>query len=771
MNRKISLSVFYFLSVLLAVVLSTCSAGAPEADDGDGDAVLTGQELRRAWSLPVPLFAGGSAWNARVAGAAVLANSDQQMTVLYRVLLGDTSTLHPSGPPPTTWPFPDVNYDAYAVPIFRAGAGQQDVVICDYEGNLGWPHAAKFPDSKLGGPVTIPSPDGGVRPAGPQDIGADGHLVLYDPATHTEYDLWQATTVRSGLCQSAGGGREGTVIYEAGAVDFFALGGQGTNPDGYSSARATGVPLLAGLILPEDVEGGVIAHALAVAIPGLRNTSGDPSTPIAADYFYPASTTETDFYNTNPNALAAGQRLVLKQAIVDDRGDLLDEGSLAPITRMFLAALRDYGAYVVDNAGGFTFYAEDIHSAILDLTDGEVIALIGETPGYTFPAGKTRWQVVLEKLNQDLERIPVAFGPDGQTPASAEFDTVNFEVVAAAGRAAYLPLVTREAHSSLPPAVDQVAYWAYQIQGLSRPGMVDALAASHYDMLVLEPTRTDWSSDDRHFDTRAMVARLKASYASDGVHRKLIIAYIDIGEAEDWRWYWTWSLNWDCQGDPPADWPGYILICDPDGWGGNYPVAYWDAGWRDIVIYGQNQSGHPDRDYASVLGQVIQDGFDGVYLDWVEGYENERVAAKAQAAGKDAAAEMVAFVQEIRDYALARNPNFVIIQQNAAALIDGHPQLLSAIDALAQESVWYDGDATDRWDDVDGYDWPNDVALTDYYTGYLDRYLAAGVPVFVCEYALSYANMAYGNALSRGYVPYVTRRSLGMLTGTTPPGY
>jgi len=69
-------------------------------------------------------------------------------------------------------------------------------------------------------------------------------------------------------------------------------------------------------------------------------------------------------------------------------------------------------------------------------------------------------------------------------------------------------------------------------------------------MLALEPTRTDWSSDDTYFDTRGMVERLKQSSAHDGTHRKLVIAYIDIGEAEDWRWYW--SQEWP-EGDPLPD--------------------------------------------------------------------------------------------------------------------------------------------------------------------------------------------------------------------------
>jgi endo-alpha-1,4-polygalactosaminidase (GH114 family) len=104
-------------------------------------------------------------------------------------------------------------------------------------------------------------------------------------------------------------------------------------------------------------------------------------------------------------------------------------------------------------------------------------------------------------------------------------------------------------------------------------------------------------------------------------------------------------------------------------------------------------------------------------------------------------------------------------------LIDGHPELLSRIDAIVQEAIWYDGDATEDWDDPDGYDWVNDPDLTSYHIGYLDQYLNAGVPVFNCEYALSYASIAYTNSMDEGYVPYATRRSLSPLTTMPPPGY
>jgi len=80
-----------------------------------------------------------------------------------------------------------------------------------------------------------------------------------------------------------------------------------------------------------------------------------------------------------------------------------------------------------------------------------------------------------------------------------------------------------------PMTLSEVKFWGYQIQDINTHNAAEPLANSYYDMLVLEPTRTDWSSDDKYFDMKGIVARIKNSNASDGIHRKLVIAYIDIG--------------------------------------------------------------------------------------------------------------------------------------------------------------------------------------------------------------------------------------------------
>ena len=80
-----------------------------------------------------------------------------------------------------------------------------------------------------------------------------------------------------------------------------------------------------------------------------------------------------------------------------------------------------------------------------------------------------------------------------------------------------------------PLPLSSVRYWAYQIQDLDLSGAVNKIVNSKYDMVVIDPTVT-W---DYEFDAKDMVNRIKASKPSDGVHRKLVIAYIDIGQAEE----------------------------------------------------------------------------------------------------------------------------------------------------------------------------------------------------------------------------------------------
>ena len=268
-----------------------------------------------------------------------------------------------------------------------------------------------------------------------------------------------------------------------------------------------------------------------------------------------------------------------------------------------------------------------------------------------------------------------------------------------------------------------------------------------------------------------MVTALKKSCGKNNNYRKLIIAYINIGEAENWRWYWTWSKDWPEGEKCPSHWPDYIVTPDPDGWEGNFPVAFWTSSWKDIIIYGKNQPPSSYRNYTSAIDEAMRDGFDGIYLDWVEAYEEPLVEARALQEGKNPAEEMVMFIKEIRNYTESRKEGFIIIQQNASPLGLHHPELLNYIDAIAQEAIWYDGTGFGGWEDFDGYDKKTEKELTCEYIQGLEFYLKSGLPVFNVEYALNFSDEAYKKSKEEGYITYCSRRSLYRLSTTPPPGY
>lgn len=327
---------------------------------------------------------------------------------------------------------------------------------------------------------------------------------------------------------------------------------------------------------------------------------------------------------------------------------------------------------------------------------------------------------------------------------------------------------TQAAHSGATPMpLGDVRHWLCQTRGLTELGAVDALAESRYDMLVLDPTRTDWSSQEtRVFDTRGMVQRLQNSPASDGRHRKLVLAYLNVGYAEARRWYWTWSQGLREGGRRPEDWPGYVQVND-NSMRAQYPVAYWDERWKDIIVYGRYQTSALYGDYQSALDEILKDGFDGVYLSGVLVSQNEVIRALARERGKDPFVEILSFVREIAAYGAAQDSRFLIVEEGGAVLTEGHPEHLGLLDGIAHESVWFDGAPAAAWDDGHGHDLAKepDAVLSD--TKRLDSLVHLGMPVFNLEYALVNATEAYVKSYGRGYAPYVTRRALSRMT-TTP---
>ena len=120
-----------------------------------------------------------------------------------------------------------------------------------------------------------------------------------------------------------------------------------------------------------------------------------------------------------------------------------------------------------------------------------------------------------------------------------------------------------------------------------------AIQGTNYDIVLIDLFFNDTAL------TPANVASLKTKAAGGS---RLVIAYMSIGEAEDYRYYWqsSWKTS------PPS----WLAAENPD-WPGNYKVRYWDPNWQSI-IYGNNNS------YQK---KVLDAGFDGVYLDIIDAFE------------------------------------------------------------------------------------------------------------------------------------------------------
>lgn len=84
--------------------------------------------------------------------------------------------------------------------------------------------------------------------------------------------------------------------------------------------------------------------------------------------------------------------------------------------------------------------------------------------------------------------------------------------------------------------------------------------------------------------------------------KRLVFAYMDIGSAASYRYYW--KPNWR-EGSP--FWVSAPMKDDPD----RYSVEYWQADWQSII------NGNPN----SYLYGIIAQGFDGVVLDGLEAYK------------------------------------------------------------------------------------------------------------------------------------------------------
>ena len=212
--------------------------------------------------------------------------------------------------------------------------------------------------------------------------------------------------------------------------------------------------------------------------------------------------------------------------------------------------------------------------------------------------------------------------------------------------------------------------WSYQLTG-----DMASTRRSNADVAVVDP---DHAGDAARY-------KLKASGG-----KRPVLAYISVGEAEEGRKYMKGSKqSWNTG--------------RTQGWSGNYAAKYWDEDWKRIV--------------KSRVREALAKGYDGVYLDRVDTYEN----LKAPGGSRE---QMVKLVKEVAAEARSRKSNAAVIVQNAEELLKDKGYV-SAIDGVAKEDLYHGirhGGERNRQGDINAS------------KSYLKSAKAQGKAVFVVEY-------------------------------------
>ena len=206
----------------------------------------------------------------------------------------------------------DLALGAYPFPVYRVGEanGQYPVTITSgWVSNL---HGQTMPWN----PVWQPS------------AGSDGQVIVTDPDSGREWNLWQVVLDGSGLVATNGN---------------LIPGSYWVREEGFVLSRGVGIPYLAMLVTPEEIARGRIDHALAMAV---RNTSGRSFVP-------PATKLE---FGDHPEGIPEGMRFALDvtEEDIDAWVRALPAGvpeGMRRFARVVAIALREYGWFITDSTG------------------------------------------------------------------------------------------------------------------------------------------------------------------------------------------------------------------------------------------------------------------------------------------------------------------------------------------------------------------------------------------------------------------------------------
>jgi cysteinyl-tRNA synthetase len=280
------------------------------------------------------------------------------------------------------------------------------------------------------------------------------------------------------------------------------------------------------------------------------------------------------------------------------------------------------------------------------------------------------------------------------------------------------------------------ASFAYILQADSfaktKSAAVTQLKESGRDWIVLDATfagETPWEQAD-------------LDAIRSGKAGRKVVAYLSIGEAEDYRPYW--QSEWVSSGKRTANAPAWLGIENPE-WKGNYQVKYWNAEWQKLML--------------AAIDDAMAHGFDGVYLDIVDGFETFEQGANGYLVDRmnpetkqTYRRDMVDWVKAIAARARAKNSAALVISQNGSQLAE-QKDFVEVINAQGIEDLFTNGDKLQP------------ASHTDEILGHLKTLALANKPVLLIEYPKTPERQALSKKLAKenGLVWLVTDRQLKTL--------
>jgi cysteinyl-tRNA synthetase, unknown class len=272
----------------------------------------------------------------------------------------------------------------------------------------------------------------------------------------------------------------------------------------------------------------------------------------------------------------------------------------------------------------------------------------------------------------------------------------------------------------------------------SRKQAIKILTECDRDLIIL-----DYSYSSSRFGkwTKQELSKIRS-----GKKGRRIVSYISIGEAEKYRGYWKPAWDQDNDGRPDKAAPSFLLTMNPS-WAGNYRVRYWDPEWQKIIL--------------RYVDEIVQQGFDGLYLDIVDAFQGFEYNPKNNKWVKDRInpltnksyrREMVDWVKKVAQRARRQKKEFLIIPQNGSDLLE-HKDYLAVINAIALEDFFTEGN---KKQPTERLKWV---------TTLLAPIQRAKKPVLMVEYPTKKKLKEYviESAKQRGFPVLITTRSLKLM--------